>query len=213
ARINVNTFLVTNYPILDMAAGLPSGPRSRAVCFAGGISPQWNHISVLRAIEDIADVRYILAGSGPGDYLATLQRMSGWSKVDFRGRVSHEEVGRIYAKSAAGVTLLSFDTQVGNEGTLGNTKIFEFMEAGLPIICSSNRIWQEIVDRYKCGISVDPGDAVQIRDAISSLLNDPELAAGMGMNGRRAVQELYNWETQEKVLLSIYEGLKGFYLH
>ena len=39
------------------------------------------------------------------------------------------------------------------------------------------------------------------------LLDHPEEARRMGENGRRAVEEEFNWGTQEKKLLALYEEI------
>src|SRR5699024_964697 len=38
------------------------------------------------------------------------------------------------------------------------TKFFEYMNAGLPIICSNFPVWKQFIETYECGIAVDPFD-------------------------------------------------------
>ena len=116
----------------------------------------------------------------------------------------------IYNESMIGMTLLSNNTQVGDEGTLGNTKIFEFMEAGLPVICSNNRLWEEIIKSYKCGTSIDPENITEITNSITKIIKNSELASEMGANGRKAVYDKFNWETQEKELIGLYKSIQTF---
>ena len=87
------------------------------------------------------------------------------------------------------------------------TKFFEYMNAGLPIICSNFPVWDAFIKKYECGIAVDPHDDEAIKSAIETLRNNPVLAKQMGENGRRAVQEELNWEVEERKLLSWYEQL------
>lgn len=208
-EINPNTFMITNYPILNAESSV-SEPhkKKRAICFAGGIVSDWNHENIIRAIESIEDIEYILAGKGSDEYLDKLSSLQGWGKVRFLGRISHEEVKKdVYSEAMIGMAVLTNDSQTGDEGTLGNTKIFEFMEASIPVICSNNKIWKNIVDKYALGMCVDPKDADAIHDAIIILLDNPDQARQMGENGRRAVEVEYNWETQERVLLEAYKSL------
>lgn len=88
---------------------------------------------------------------------------------------------------------------------MGNTKIFEEMLAGLPVVCTDFVLWREFVDRYHCGICVDPQDADAIASAVWYLLDHPEEARQMGENGRRAVKEEFNWNVEERKLLALYE--------
>lgn len=207
SAINKNSFLITNYPIIRKESQSIDFNTNDSVCFAGGITEQWNHTCIINAIEEIEQVKYVLAGNVSDDYLASLKSLNGWSKVEFLGRIPHEEVLNIYSKAFAGMTILSFDTQVGDEGTLGNTKLFEFMEAGLPVICSNSRLWKDIIDKYKCGIAVNPENVEEIKNAICYLKKNPEMAESMGRNGRKAIEDLFNWSTQENELLGLYKQL------
>jgi|SRR5699024_1596992 len=87
------------------------------------------------------------------------------------------------------------------------TKFFEYMNAGLPIICSDFPTWKAFIDQYECGITVDPNDNEQIKKAIETLRNDPDLASQLGENGRRAVANELNWQKEESKLLVWYNKL------
>jgi glycosyltransferase involved in cell wall biosynthesis len=83
------------------------------------------------------------------------------------------------------------------------------MAAGLPVVASNFPLWKEIVEGNRCGITVDPLDPKAIAQAIEYLLTHPEEARQMGENGRRAVEEKYNWESESKKLLGVYAKLLG----
>lgn len=89
------------------------------------------------------------------------------------------------------------------------TKLFEYMAAGMPIIASDFPNWKAIVEGKRCGLTVDPLDPDAIARAFAYLLDNPEEARLMGDNGRRAVEEEYNWQHEEKKLLALYETLFG----
>src|SRR5690625_2794797 len=87
------------------------------------------------------------------------------------------------------------------------TKFFEYMNAGLPIICSNFPAWESFIQTYKCGIVVDPYDPDAINDAIRYLLDHPEEAYKMGENGKQAVINELSWQEEEKKLISWYNEL------
>jgi glycosyltransferase involved in cell wall biosynthesis len=89
------------------------------------------------------------------------------------------------------------------------TKLFEYMAAGLPVIASSFPAWRDIVEGNGCGIVVDPLDSEAVVSAIQQLLDHPDKTRQMADNGRRAVQQQYNWSHEEKKLLDLYERLVG----
>ena len=81
------------------------------------------------------------------------------------------------------------------------------MAAGIPIICSDFPLWKGIVESAGCGVCVNPFDTEAIANEIARLCNDKETARTMGANGRKAVEEKYNWNSQSAVLLGLYNSL------
>lgn len=87
------------------------------------------------------------------------------------------------------------------------TKFFEYMNAGLPIICSNFPVWKQFIETYECGIAVDPFDETAIQAAIETLHTNPQLAYQMGVNGKRAVVKELNWDVEKGKLLRWYDEL------
>ena len=54
---------------------------------------------------------------------------------------------------------------------------------------------------------IEPWVPEEIAAAIRSLLDDPERRAAMGERGYGALQTRFNWQTEEKKLLALYEEL------
>ena len=206
-KYNNNVHIVTNYPILSQNKGFKESVQDeRYVFFAGGISEQWCHETIINALENKNGLRYKLAGSADDKYLEKLKQCKGWGNVDFLGKIKHSEVEDIYRGAIAGMAVNEC-TQIKGEGTLGNTKLFEIMAASVPVICTDYRLWKEIIENNECGICVESHNSNQIADAINYLANNPDTARTMGENGRKAVEEKYNWDTQSKILLELYNSL------
>jgi glycosyltransferase involved in cell wall biosynthesis len=89
------------------------------------------------------------------------------------------------------------------------TKFFEYMAAGLPVVLSSFPNWRALIEEPNAGLCVDPADWDAIITAIRKLHDEPETAVAMGMNGRKAVQERFNWQSQADNLLRLYDILLG----
>ncbi|NLD19022.1 MAG: glycosyltransferase family 4 protein [Clostridiales bacterium] len=212
-RYGVTTALISNYPKLDEVPFIREyeeySPFSRTVCFAGGISDLWNHKNVLSAIEKVDYCKYLLAGRSDSEYLQELQQQKGWDATEYLGVISHSEViNKIYFKSGIGLALMEYDKGwIGKDGTLGNTKLFEFMQAGLPVVCTDFKIWEDIIKKYKCGILVNPNSVIEIVKAIEWLQDNTKEAYKMGRNGHVAIVEEYNWEHEKKKLFKLYEKI------
>lgn len=208
-KLNHNTQLVPNFPIISTDNYKTSNREpDNAICFAGGISAQWMHENTIKALEGTNSTKYLLAGPGDAEYLQKLSQLKGWANVEYMGVVPHKEVSLIYNQAVAGVALNGYLANVGYRiGSLGNTKLFEYMLAGLPVICTDYILWNKIVEGNNCGICINPYDIEAITWAINYLVSNPEIAGEMGKNGQRAVETEYNWRVAEKNLLSIYQSL------
>jgi len=205
-KMNQEVRLITNYPVFTEGDHPYSGTRT--ICFAGGISRDWMHHNVIDALAACSPVKYLLCGKASKEYLDELRRLGGWEQVDYRGIIPFSEVQGIYREASIGIALLQYMLNVGShKGTLGNTKLFEYMMAGLPVICTDFTLWKEIVEEYRCGICVDPNRVDKIADAIMYLLDNPSKAEQMGRNGYNAVKMKYNWQNEEKKLLELYERI------
>ena len=205
-RINPNTYQVTNFP--ECQEVTDNRKWGRKICFTGGISEKYMHHNILKAIEDI-DVEYVLAGPcNPAVYGEGLRKMKSWAKVDFRGVVKREECVGIMQESTIGMAVLDYLPNVGyKKGTLGVLKIFEYMQAGIPIIATDFDLWKEIIEENGCGICVNPHDVDDIKNAIIYLLSNPIIAKEMGNRGRDLVKSQYTWNSQKVVLYKMYENI------
>ena len=206
-KINPNTYQVTNYPIIgDMTGPIKNG--SKSICFAGILDKSWMLENIINAIKTIPNVDFQIAGSGLESYISTLKKLDGNNKVVFHGRIAHTKVSEFIKDSFVGMALYDYCPELGhNMGTLGNTKLFEYMSAGVPVICTDFILWKKVIEENRCGICVNPREVSSISAAILYLLDNPLIAQEMGVNGQIAVKEQYNWATQEIILLNAYKTL------
>lgn len=206
---NKNTIMITNYPIvcdeLDGNINHDIEIKEDYVVFAGGISEQWCHENIIKAVKMLDGVKYKYAGIIDEEYRIHLNAIDNKSS-EYIGFLNHDEVKSLYKTSIAGMALLQCN-QVSDEGTLGNTKMFEIMLAGKPVICSDLRLWREIVEEYECGLCVDCNSVEEIAWAINYICTHEREAKMMGENGKRAVEEKYNWNSQEEKLVNFYKKL------
>lgn len=208
---SVKTEMICNFPILNETEQVSDwSQKENAVCFAGGISSQWMHETVLSALPELPQTRYILAGVGDDSYLDKLRAMPGWQQVEFCGKIPHEEVGTLYHRSIAGVALNDYVANVGyKQGSMGNTKLFEYMQSGLPVIGTDFVLWKQIIEGAHCGICINPHNAQEFAEAVSYLLNHREEAEQMGKNGMQAVRKRYHWGLEEEKLVSLYKDISA----
>lgn len=204
---NKNTYQITNYPkCIDIPDKREWG---QSICFVGGVVPQWMHHNIVKSLVK-TNAKYELAGmAAPESYLEEMKQEEGWNKVEYYGRIDYSDLFPFLQKSSAGVAIRTYnDPNVGyKKGSLGVNKFFEYMMAGIPVICSGAEVWKEIIEKYKCGMIVDPDDCDSIAVAINYIINNPAEAKAMGENGQKAAREIYNWATQEAILFDMYENV------
>jgi glycosyltransferase involved in cell wall biosynthesis len=201
------TVVVQNFPEASFAcadgaaAGLSERPD--AFVYAGGLME-------IQGVREMAQAFALLPEGMTGTIAGwfhpppleqEIAALPGWRRVRFLGEVSRGEIAHAMDASRAGIVL--------NHPTLNyvdsySTKMFEYMARGLPVVCSNFPLWASIVDDAACGIAVDPLSPRAIADAICALNEDPKLAHRLGENGRRAVVERYNWETELSKLEALY---------
>jgi glycosyltransferase involved in cell wall biosynthesis len=128
--------------------------------------------------------------------------------VDFRGYTVSKEAHPLVAKTHIGLAVVA--RTPNNIGSL-LTKLFEYMALGIPLITSDFPLYKELIEGIGCGICVAPEKPQELADAIEYLLFHPEEAAEMGRRGREAVRANYNWNTEAKKLLEVYQTLSQNY--
>jgi len=206
-KININTYQVTNFPMVEATTFNKQKIERKNICFAGNITPGYMLENVIDALSKTVGIKFILAGEPMSNhYLNTLKSRDGWNRVEYLGRISHDAVNELYSQSLIGIACLGYLANVGyKEGTLGVLKLFEFMNAGMAVICTDSILWKKIVDKENCGLCVNPYEIDEIANAIQYLVDNPKIAIEMGVNGKKAIYREYNWESQEKILIELYK--------
>lgn len=207
---NKKVVLVTNFPIITEPNKIYDRIQDNIKCklfFAGGISSMWSHHIIIDAIENTDYVEYLLYGNADQEYLNSLMKKRGWKHVKYGGKVPFEIVDNKMWGADIGLAIMQYIWGEDKNGTMGNTKLFELMLHGVPVIATNFLLWKDIIEANECGICVDPNSIEEIKSAIKYLYNNPDIAKKMGENGRRLVLEKYNWDSQEINLLNLYESL------
>lgn len=192
-----NVVTVNNYPKLDdiVFQERPFSERDRIVCYAGGIDDTRGEQIMKEAMKGVSG-ELLIAGD---------HRIEEKGNVRYLGRLDRRQVNELYGKSVAGLCLL---LPIKNYFYSQPTKIYEYMAAGLPFICSDFPAWRTVAEQSGAGICVDPNDTDGLKRAVSDLLNDTEKAQAMGSRGREYVLTRCNWANEEKALLSLYDHLQ-----
>ncbi|MBU2447080.1 MAG: glycosyltransferase family 4 protein [Bacteroidetes bacterium] len=85
-------------------------------------------------------------------------------------------------------------------------KIFDYMALGKCIVASDYKPIRDTFEVANCGILVNPNNMNELVTAIEELLKNPKRISELGENGRKAAEEIFNWEKCEEELLKIYNS-------
>lgn len=202
-KVNQNTININNYPLLKELENnsVDYKSKKRQVCYVGGLSSIRGSEQLLQAAKLIEGT---LAIAGPLNPKELVNRILSYSAIEYKGFLNRKEVKELLGDSVAGiVTFLPEPNHINAQPN----KMFEYMSAGIPVICSNFPLWRAIIEKHDCGICVDPESPKEIANAINYLLDNPEIAERMGRNGRKAVETEYNWEQEGQKLVGMYHFL------
>lgn len=95
-----------------------------------------------------------------------------------------------------------------NNGAAGITALLEAMSCKKPVVCVRTTGLAEYLTDDKAIMTVKPGDAEGLREAILHLLNNPEEAKLRAERAYKILQERHNLESQVKTLAKFIQTLE-----
>lgn len=204
------TIVISNYPLLEefeSPGARPMAQRDHSFAYIGGLSRIRGLFAMAQAMEHLNDDAIVLRLAG--EFVTEREReefeaSKGVAFIRYEGLVGRDEVGNILSEVRAGLVTLM---PIRNYIEARPVKLFEYMAAGLPVIASDFPRWREIVAENRCGILVDPADPKEIAAAMRWIIQHPSEAQEMGMRGRHAVIQHYNWNPEADRLVALYQNL------
>jgi glycosyltransferase involved in cell wall biosynthesis len=207
---------VLNYPdqgVLDELLGQPrqrpDGDRIRLL-YTGSASAMRGALAMAELACELPEGGSVtmIGACAPDVLRAVRERCPRPGRLHIEGDAGHVPYRRIvaaYREPWTAALALFPDSPHVREKEL--TKFFEYMAAGLPIICSDFPVWRDLVERTGAGVCVPPGDAGAALAAVMDLVRDPERARAMSLAGQNAARTRFSWETQACRLVELYGEL------
>lgn len=148
----------------------------RLVVYMGDVSLTRGLSVFLEALQVLPpNIRMIIIGSGP-DLKWLKERHQSYGRVSFLGQLPQLWVQDVLSFCDLGVLMYPMDGL--NNYFCSPNKIFEYTQAGIPVITSAQPSLQTIVSRFEIGVAVgiDHGDIrpKDIGDAIMTVFKDYE---------------------------------------
>ncbi len=173
--------------------GIPE--TAKLIISVGELNQNKNHETVIRAIADMKDVHYVIAGKGGlEDYLKKLIR-----ELDMTDRVKLLGFRNDVRELCAAVDAFVFPSF--REGL--SVALMEAMAMGLPVACSRIRGNVDLIDENG-GTLFDPHSVEDCRKAVEKLLNSS--AEQMGLYNTEKIKK-YEISAVNKKMKEIYSAL------
>ena len=213
-KYNVNVGVIRNIaPILEnkiIDSGLSEskkGKKKMLILQGTGINMDRGAEELVLSMEFVGNaVLYII---GSGDVFSKLKQIveekSLYEKVVIVGRLPYNELLE-YTKIADIGVSLDKGTNLNYEYSLPN-KIFDFIQAEIPILASNRRVVAKLVKDNNIGHVIDTHEPKEIAEGIDYMLSNQERINTWKNNLKKASQ-VYNWENESKNLKDIYFNLK-----
>ena len=173
--------------------------------YQGTVSTGRGIEAFLNAVQLIKNVVGVVLGDGSAlESYRNRVRSGEWERVYLPGAVLSVDLPLYTASADLGIALIQ-DNCLSHRLSLPN-KLFEYLHAGLPVVCSDLPEMARVVRNYQVGEVVDPEDPSSIANGIQSILGDPVRYARMKANTKKAIND-FNWQNESKKLIEIYESL------
>ncbi len=203
--------LIRNLPMQESAdreAGvpLPGNNDNKVVLFQGHFRPGRGLENLVRAFAAVSGARLVLIGGGElEEKLKSIVKAEQMEdRVTFMGYLPTSQLIPTTAMADLGIALFE-PTSINYAYALPN-KFFEYVMAGIPVLASNIETFQDYIDKYNFGLTVNPANIHEITLAIQTMIADEARLQEWRRNAQIAASEL-NWESEAKKMNRIYEEI------
>ena len=178
------------------------------ILFAGSLEPRKGGALLLRALSRLRERndRFLceIVGDGPDQSMLKdkAKNLGLHEQVVFTGRVTHDEMHRVFSEADVFV----FPSLRDTSGAI----VLEAMAMGIPTVCLDHQ-GAAIMVSEDCGLKIAPDEPGLITnafaDAIESLMADDKIRSEMGAAARERVTWEYDWSVRVKKTAQDYREL------
>lgn len=218
--LSAKPFLVLNAPSRTRIQVTESSPSVRKVCnlapevplviYSGGIHISRGMDLLVSSLEFMPDVHLAMTTNRQSWYIEELKTKAtafgASNRLHFVPYVSPEEVVPYISTASVGISPLPADV-VNYDLALPN-KLFDYIQAGLPLVASNCSEVSKLLERFPLGLTFDWQDSKALASAVTSVLSQTEEILARYQDLKSELQE-FTWETQEIELNKAYEVALG----
>jgi glycosyltransferase involved in cell wall biosynthesis len=211
-KYGVDFKVVRNLPVRTSSVNIhPMTQSHRMNSNAPKIILYQGALNLGRGLEDTIKAMQFIEGAelwlaGDGDLTRQLKDLVGKLKLEstvkFLGRLPLQELNEVTRKADLGISLEE-DLGLNYRFALPN-KLFDYIQAGVPVLVSDLPEMRRVIDNYKVGTYVDAGHRGSLAEEIKDALFNDEKRR-IWMKNLSLAAEVLHWEQEENVLKRIFQ--------
>ncbi len=179
------------------------------VVYAGSIRPVNNVGFILDAaalLKEHSDIKFLIYGDGNQQEMLKQRVINErLTNVKMKGYINKQYIPYILSKSSVNILNYSQSQYNWARGNSSN-KLFEYMASGKPII-STVKMGYCILDKYKCGLSLENIEPEELVKTILQIKNMPQKHyKDMGQNARNGAKD-FDFNVLTIKLIDVIESL------
>ena len=175
------------------------------VIYTGAIRPVnnvGNLLDTAKLLKEYKDIQFLIYGDGnQKEQLEERIKNENITNVKMKGFINKQYIPYILSKSSVNILNYSASQYNWSRGNSSN-KLFEYMASGRPVI-STVKMGYCIIDKYKCGISIENSTPEDLAKAILKIKNkDKEEYNDLSQNAIKGSKE-FDFKVLTGKLISI----------
>jgi glycosyltransferase involved in cell wall biosynthesis len=200
--------VVRNFPKRSTASSdQPIAPRNKVhkiILYQGSLNKGRGLELMIDAMPYLKDHMLVLAGEGDiSEQLRKRVAMNNLGKkVLFKGKIRPDELSQLTRQADIGISLEE-DLGLNYRYCLPN-KVFDYIQAGVPILVSDLPLLKEIVRSFQLGEVLTKRDPMILAETIENMM----LRKAAYKQGLKDAASRFNWEREKKILIEFIQNIE-----
>jgi glycosyltransferase involved in cell wall biosynthesis len=203
--------VVRNLPLFsyekepERTGKLPPEQERPVIIYQGALNMGRGLEQAIRAMQFIPEADLVIAGGGDKEKeLRQLAAELRLNNVTFPGRLPFEELAPLTRRASLGISIEE-DLGLNYRYALPN-KLFDYIQAGIPVVVSNLPEMHRIVETYSIGLIAESHDPAYLAGIFRRGLFDNELRRSWEPGLETAAREL-TWENEKSIVTDIFSNL------
>lgn len=204
-KYGIEMHVIRNLPVFHKFADDYS-ERENILIYQGALNKERGIEIMIEAMQYIPDYKLIIAGKGDleKELKDQVKSLNLNESVAFTGNLEFDKLQKLTKTAKIGFSLEQ-GTSLNYQYALPN-KIFDYIQCGVPVVCSDLPEMSKIIRDYKVGQAVDCKSGKELAKIFNKIISDSDKLSDYHHNCKIAAKTLC-WENEENTLKNIFTPL------